>query len=74
MTKIVQHFYTLITSSAMAERVFSALKRFFTVGQMRSSLSDITSASLMLTYNRDFIMANPNWEAHYDAAEVAALC
>ena len=43
--------FTLTPSSAAAERVFSRLKSMFTKQQMTTSLTDYTSASVMLASN-----------------------
>ena len=49
--KFVKYAYTIITSSAAAERVFSVLKRSFETSQ-KSALEDYVFLSSILQYNK----------------------
>jgi hypothetical protein len=52
LAKLARYAFLLAPSSAAAERVFSVLKRFFSLLQMFTSLTDLTEASIMLQYNK----------------------
>jgi hypothetical protein len=49
--RFARYCFTLPSSSGAAERVFSILKRFFGLQQMRMTLEDIVFLSVMLKYN-----------------------
>ena len=50
LTKFIQYCYTITTSSAAAERVFSILKRMFG-DQQATALEDYITGAVMLEYN-----------------------
>ena len=49
--KFVKYAYTIITSSAAAERVFSVIKRSFDTGQ-KGALEDHVFLSSIMQYNK----------------------
>jgi hypothetical protein len=49
--KFARYCFTLTSSSGAAERVFSILKAFFGLQQMRMTLEDVVFLSVMLKYN-----------------------
>mmetsp|Transcript_15645 Transcript_15645/g.26116 ORF Transcript_15645/g.26116 Transcript_15645/m.26116 type:complete len:288 (-) Transcript_15645:146-1009(-) len=51
LSEFVQYCFSIATSSAAAERIFSMLKRSFDKLQMVKSLEDTTQATLLLCYN-----------------------
>jgi hypothetical protein len=50
-TEFAKYCFSLAPSSGAAERVFSVLKNFYDMQQMRSSLEDTVFLSVMLSYN-----------------------
>ena len=55
LSKLVRFAYTCTASSASVERLFSLLKRTFSLQQMKFALEDYVEASVMLQFNRKFI-------------------
>jgi len=51
LSQLAMYAFTIPTSSASCERVFSILKRFFAKQQLRSALEDMTTSAVMLRYN-----------------------
>ena len=51
IAKLAKYAFTLVSSSATAERVFSILKRHFSIQQLKSILDDQVETSVMLAYN-----------------------
>ena len=47
-----RYCFTIVPSSAAAERVFSILKSFFSTQQLSSALDDYVQTSVMLRYNK----------------------
>jgi hypothetical protein len=62
LATLVRFCFTLTTSSAAAERLFSVLKNAFSILQLKSALTDYTSGVIKLNYNEAFINAYPSWE------------
>jgi len=52
LSEFVQYCFSIPTSSAAAERIFSILKRSIDKSQMVSSLEDTTQTTLLLRYNK----------------------
>jgi len=53
LAKLARYAFTIVPSSASAERVFSLLKRYFSLLSMNKALTDYTAGSCMLQYNRN---------------------
>jgi len=62
LATLVRFCFTLTTSSAAAERLFSVLKNAFSILQLKSALTDYTSGVIKLNYNEAFINAYPSWD------------
>ena len=60
LSKLVKFAYTCTASSASVERLFSLLKRSFSLQQMKFALEDYVEGSVMLQFNRKFIRAFPH--------------
>jgi hypothetical protein len=60
LSKLVRFAYTCTASSASVERLFSLLKRTFSLQQMKFALEDYVEGSVMLQFNRKFIRAFPH--------------
>ena len=60
LSKLVRFAYTCTASSASVERLFSLLKRTFSLQQMKFALEDYVEGSVMLQFNRRFIRAFPH--------------
>jgi hypothetical protein len=53
LSKLAELCFSIQPSSGAAERVFSMLKRSFTIEQLSQSLEDYTEGAIMMQYNSD---------------------
>ena len=53
LAQFARYAFAIVPSSASAERVFSLLKRYFSLLAMHSALTDYTAGSCMLQYNKN---------------------
>ena len=53
LAKLARYAFLIVPSSAAAERIFSLLKRYFSLLQMHTALTDLTEGSCMLKYNKN---------------------
>ena len=60
LAKLLRFAYTFPVSSASVERLFSKLKQAFSLQQMMLALEDYVEASVLLQFNRRFILAYPD--------------